>query len=144
MLIGFATTLPSMGVFATVTDVGLVVTYGGGMMVGIPVIVAAILAMLPLRGVHHSIVRAKRSALERVRTEAAREQEAMFASNEGRKTLATQRLPGLLAYEARVERVREWSLDFPAFLRFALYVFIPLGSWVAAAFVERALGAALE
>jgi hypothetical protein len=68
----------------------------------------------------------------------------MLANDEERKTLATLRLPGLEAHEARVERVREWSLDFPVFLRFALYVLIPLGSWVAAAFVERALGVALE
>jgi hypothetical protein len=144
VLIAFALNTPSMVALSTVTDVGLLVTYGGGMMVGFPVIVAAILVMLPLRGVHRSIVRAKRSELEGVRAEVAREREAILANDEERKTLATQRLPGLLAYEARVERVRDWSFDFPALLRFALYVLIPLGSWVAAAFVERALGVALE
>jgi hypothetical protein len=54
------------------------------------------------------------------------------------------RLPGLLAYEARVERVREWPFDLPVLLRFGLYVLILLGSWVAGALVERALGLALD
>ena len=144
ILISFAIMVPTMSVFFTVADVGLVVAYGGGMMLGIPLIVATVLLLLPLRGVHRAIVRAKVSALERVRAEVGQEHEAVLASDQERKTLATQRLPGLLAHEARLERVREWPLDFPSFLRFALYVLIPLGSWVAAAFVERALGAALE
>jgi hypothetical protein len=131
-------------VFTPVFGVEIMLITYGSTIVGIPVVIGAILVMLPLRGIHRSIVRTKSSELERVRTEVAREREAILASDEERKTLATQRLPGLLAYEARVERVREWSLDFPAFLRFALYVLIPLGSWVAAAFVERALGVALE
>jgi hypothetical protein len=142
VLIGFAISMPSMVGFITTTDVAMFITYGGTM-VGIPAILAATLVILPLRGVHRAIVKAKGSALERVRSEVAQEHEAILANDEERKTLATQRLPGLLAHEARLERVKEWSLDFPAFLRFALYVLIPLGSWVAAAVVERALGAAL-
>jgi hypothetical protein len=143
VLIGFAISMPSMVGFITTTDAAMFITYGGTM-VGIPAILAAILVMLPLRGVHRAIVKTKASALERVRAEVSQEHEAILANDEDRKTLATQRLPGLVAHEARLERVKEWSLDFPAFLRFAVYVLIPLGSWVAAAFVERALGAALE
>ena len=143
LLIAFAIIMPSFAALMTTPDLPVVVTYGG-MMVCVPIVVAGILVMVPLRGVHRSIVRTKRSALEAVRAEVAREHEALLASDGERKTLATLRLPGLVAHEARLERVREWPLDFPAFLRFALYVLIPLGSWVAAAFVERALGAALE
>ena len=143
VLIAFAIAMPSFAPFGTTPDVPVVVTYGG-MMVCVPVVVAGVLVIVALRGVHRSIVRAKRSALEAVRAEVAREHKAVLASDEERKTLATLRLPGLVAQEARLERVKEWPLDLPAFLRFALYVLIPLGSWVAAAFVERALGAALE
>ena len=40
--------------------------------------------------------------------------------------------------------VREWPFDAPSMLRFALYLAIPLGSWLGGAFVERLLGAALD
>jgi uncharacterized membrane protein len=139
-----AITMPFVLVFTPVFGVEVMLITYGFTVVGIPVVIGAILVILPLHGIHRAIVRHKTSDLERVRAEIAREREAIAASDEERKTLATQRLPGLLAYEARVERVREWSLDFPAFLRFVLYVLIPLGSWIAAAFVERALGLALE
>ena len=43
-----------------------------------------------------------------------------------------------------LESVREWPFDAPTMLRFALYLAIPLGSWLGGAFVERLLGAALD
>jgi hypothetical protein len=39
-------------------------------------------------------------------------------------------LPGLLAFEKRIEFVREWPFDAPTLTRFFLYIAIPLGSWV--------------
>ena len=53
-------------------------------------------------------------------------------------------LADLIAYETRIENVREWPFDAPTMLRFALYLAIPLGSWLGGAFVERLLGAALD
>ena len=47
------------------------------------------------------------------------------------------RVDELLAWEARIDAVREWPLDTTAVARFALYLLIPLGSWSAAALVER-------
>jgi hypothetical protein len=107
------------------------------------VVLGAIVVIFTARGLHRAIVKAKVVDLEGVRTEIAREREAALGVDEARKTVAGQRLPGLLAYEARVERVREWPFDLPV-LRFGLYVLILLGSWVAAALVERGLGFALD
>jgi hypothetical protein len=52
-------------------------------------------------------------------------------------------LADLLAWEARLERVSTWPFDASLWLRFGLFVALGLGSWVGAALVERALGAAL-
>jgi hypothetical protein len=143
LLIAFAITMTTIPWLFTITDLELLVT-SGVVMLGIPATAGAVLFLLALRGVHRAIVAAKELELDRVRAEVAREREAMVGGNEERKSLAIQRLPDLLDYQAHVERVRDWSFGFPALLRFALYVLIPLGSWVAAAFVERALGLALE
>ena len=43
----------------------------------------------------------------------------------------------LVAYEERTERVREWPFDAPTLFRFALYLLIPLGSWLGGAVMER-------
>ena len=58
VLIGFALAMPSLAPFGMTPNVPVVVTYGG-MMVCVPVVVAGILVMVPLRGVHRSIVRAR-------------------------------------------------------------------------------------
>jgi len=48
------------------------------------------------------------------------------------------------AFEARIEAAREWPFDASTFMRFALYLMIPLGSWLGGAFVERLVDAALQ
>ena len=53
-------------------------------------------------------------------------------------------LADLLAWERRIEAVREWPLDAPMLTRFALYAAIPLGSWLGSAVVERWLGVVLD
>ena len=53
-------------------------------------------------------------------------------------------LADLLAYRSRVEEIREWSLGRPTFARFALYLLIPVGSWLGGAFVERIVDAFLD
>lgn len=54
------------------------------------------------------------------------------------------RLDELVAWEARVESVREWPLDAAALQRFGLYLLIPLGSWSGGALVERLIDRMLE
>ena len=46
------------------------------------------------------------------------------------------RLGGLLAFEARIAGVGEWPFDVGTFVRFALFLALPLGSWIASALVE--------
>ena len=45
----------------------------------------------------------------------------------------------LVAYEARIESVREWPFDSGTLSRFLLYLALPLGSWAGGALVERAI-----
>ncbi len=58
-------------------------------------------------------------------------------------TAAAGRLPALLAYETRIERVSEWPFDSPTLARFGLLLLLPLLSWLGGALVERALDAVL-
>ena len=53
-------------------------------------------------------------------------------------------LPALLAWEARVESIREWPFDTPTLVRFALFLLIPLGSWLGGAVVERVVDLVLD
>ena len=55
-----------------------------------------------------------------------------------------ERLPALLAYEARIERVREWPFDVPTLLRFLALALVAAGSWLGGALVERMLGVFLD
>jgi hypothetical protein len=142
VLVGFGLFVPLIPpVRATVSQVLFVVYV---ILSFSPFAVAAFLMATPVRGVRRAVAREKEAELGRVAGEIARERDALYASEEQRKTRAAARLPGLLAWEARVRAVREWPFDAPALLRFALYVLIPLGSWTASALVERVLGLALD
>jgi hypothetical protein len=93
--------------------------------------------LLPLLGVRQRIREAKQAELGWCR---ARLREARRTLAEGQ---AGARIDELLAWEARVESIREWPLDTTALSRFGLYLLIPLGSWSAAALVERFIDRAL-
>lgn len=93
--------------------------------------------LLPLLGVRRRIREAKQAELGWCR---ARLREARRTLAEGQ---AGARIDELLAWEARVESIREWPLDTTALSRFGLYLLIPLGSWSAAALVERFIDRAL-
>ena len=56
----------------------------------------------------------------------------------------TDRLPALIAYEARITAVREWPFETATLRRFLLFLLIPLASWIGGALVERVVNAALE
>jgi hypothetical protein len=47
------------------------------------------------------------------------------------------RLADLLAYRSLVEQVSELPFDSPALRRIALYLLIPVGSWVASTLVQH-------
>jgi hypothetical protein len=56
---------------------------------------------------------------------------------------AGTRLPGLLAYEARIASVSVWPFDTPTVVRFSLLLALALGSWIGGALVEELLSTAL-
>ena len=95
--------------------------------------------VLPMRGVHRRIHGAKRAELARVR-DGVREERRLVLERRG----SAERLPALLAYEARIERVREWPFDVPTLLRFLVLALVAAGSWLGGAVVERLLGVFLD
>lgn len=99
--------------------------------------------VLPMRGIHRRIRSAKSAELQRVRAE-IRTARAPVLEGAERADAAALRLPALLAYEARIEQVREWPFDAPTLARFSLLVIVAVGSWLGGAIVERLLGLALE
>jgi hypothetical protein len=88
----------------------------------------------PMSGVHDRIRRAKVAELDRVRDEieAASRQEAHDPH-------AAARLPGLIAYEARIQAVREWPFDQSTLIRVATYVLIPAIPWFGEAIASEVL-----
>ena len=94
--------------------------------------------LLPNVGIRSRIRKAKIAELRRVRAAIAGKPGALtdspVAARQERLSLAD-----LLAYQERIESLREWPMDARAFRRFGLYMLIPLGSWLGSALVERGL-----
>jgi hypothetical protein len=105
--------------------------------------VAALVFVLPVRGLRRQIQARKAEQLAKIRGDIRTDQD-LVAKRGPESAEASARLPALLAFEKRLESVREWPFDAPTLTRFFLYVAIPLGSWVGGALVERLLGAALD
>jgi hypothetical protein len=108
-----------------------------------PVPLAAAVFVLPILGLRRQIRARKVEELAKVREDIRIDHE-LVAQRGTESAEAGARLPGLIAYMNQIESVREWPFDAPTLARFFLYVAIPIGSWVCAAFVERLLGAALD
>jgi len=94
---------------------------------------AAFALAIPSWGAHQALASTKQAELARVRHEIGRAREGGEES----------RLPGLLAWEQRVERVSEWPVDAHSLRLTGLTALIPFASWVAGALVERVVEAAL-
>jgi len=84
---------------------------------------------LPLRGAHAAIVREKDAEL-------ARSTAQLRARAEAGAREAPGSLADTLAWRRHVEAVPDWPIDLPTLRRFALYLAIPLGSWLGGALVE--------
>lgn len=99
--------------------------------------------LLPVRGAHRAIRAAKDAELRGVRAAIARTRAAALVAGAD-DAEAAMRLGGLLAFEARIAGVGEWPFDVGTLVRFALFLGLPLGSWIAGALVDwlvsRALG----
>ncbi|MEN8182947.1 MAG: hypothetical protein ABFS46_10480, partial [Myxococcota bacterium] len=94
--------------------------------------------LLPMRGLHRRLRSSRRAELAEVRAAIAAERADLLGG------AAAPRLAALLAYEARIERVREWPFDTPTLLRFLLLALLATGSWLGGAVVERLLGSLLD
>jgi len=130
---------------------GMAIPAGQSFLVGIVLVTAIgsapalIAAAAPLLGARRRLSELKAAELSRAREAidaARREALASPASEAG--TRASARLPGLLAWEARVMDVPVWLFDVSALRKLGLYLLIPLASWICAALVERALETALS
>lgn len=99
-------------------------------------VVGAFTVLLPVRGARRAIRAAKDAELLAIRAAIAHTRNATLnrATENGEDA---GRLGGLLALEQRIVSVGEWPFGIGTFLRFALFIVLPLGSWIAAALVER-------
>jgi hypothetical protein len=97
--------------------------------------VRAFTVLLPVRGAHRAIRAAKNAELLAVRGAIARAHAAAIVGGmEGAE--GAMRLSGLLAFEERIAGVGEWPFDVGTFVRFTLFLALPLGSWIVGALVE--------
>jgi hypothetical protein len=93
----------------------------------VPLIFVVGALVIPTEGARRVIRAAKSKELARVRGQIA----------DARREREDERLPGLLAWESRVAGVAERPIDAATLRRVGLFLFIPLGSWVCGALVER-------
>jgi hypothetical protein len=105
------------------------------------VLAAGASVLLPLRGVHRVIRAAKQTELDWCDAALRRAREAW---SQGRASPGPAGVHELAAYRELIADVREWPLDTTSLIRFVLFVLLPLGSWAAAAFVERAIDSLLS
>lgn len=98
----------------------------------------------PLRGVHEIISRAKEEELARVHDVLRGLREDLLANDPEDSAKASQRISGLIAYEARIAAVRDWPMDVPTIVRFALLLSVAVGSWLGGAVVEMLLGSVID
>jgi len=103
----------------------------------------AILALvIPVWGAHQRIQEVKRDTLRGLRREIQTSEGALHTHPEDGANAS--RLRALLAYEARIERVREWPFDASTVLRMTFYMALGVSSWLGAALVERIVDALLD
>lgn len=111
-----------------------------GLAAGTAIFVGSGLALaLPMRGVHRRITQAKAAELDWVEGK-IREQRTILKSGQDR---TSGDLSDLASYRELVRAVPDWPISASGYVRFALYLLIPVVSWAAAAMVERFIDALL-
>ena len=78
-----------------------------------------------------------------MRSEIRRDREAVAALG-SEADAAARRLPGLLAFEARIAAAREWPFDAATLRRFGILLLLPVLSWLGGALVERGVDQILD
>ena len=110
---------------------------------GITLGIAAITLVAPVRSTASAIRSAKQAELERIDA-AIRGDRSGLADSRIADRAAELSLADLIAYRGLVDSISEWPFDAPTLTRFALYLLIPLVSWVGGALVERGLSLFLD
>ena len=110
-------------------------------MASFAMLIATIGLMLPLLGVRERIRATKSREIDwcDVRLRSARD-----ALKQTNARVPVGEFSELYAYRRCLDEVRDWALDTPSFVRFALYLLIPIGSWLGGALVERLVDAAVR
>ena len=106
-------------------------------------LIATFMLVDPARLIHRRLREKKRLELTRVRERITRARDASLR-DDPESTAEALRLPGLVAYEARIKAVSEWPFDIPTLLRFSALLLLAAGSWLGGAVVERLLGTVLD
>jgi len=106
-------------------------------------VIATVSLVRPVQIVRVRLSEAKEAELDRVR---ARINAAKASALEGDSKAVSEAslLAGLIAYESRIDSVREWPFDVSTMVRFGALSLLAVGSWLGGAVVERVLGAMLE
>jgi hypothetical protein len=105
--------------------------------------IAGLALWLPVRGVHKRVAALRAAELARVEAALRGEPGALVGSRIEERGSELD-LADLLAYRSFVAGVRSLPFEGPALGRIALFVLIPIGSWVGGALVERAVEAMLR
>jgi hypothetical protein len=115
-----------------------------GLSIGIwifTIVVAAVGLLLPLVGIRRLIRSTRSRELKWCDAELRSARDEMKGREEAGQA---GRFGELYAYRQRLGEVSEWPLDAPSFVRFSLYLLIPLGSWLGGALVERLVDAVVQ
>jgi hypothetical protein len=114
-----------------------------------PYLLAILLSMavyafvVPLVGAHGTILAVKNSELDRLRDE-IRIERAVITEKGLDEPAPNAKLANLIAYFQLIKGVREWPINAAGLLKFFLYLFIGLGSWLGGAVVELLLDRTLS
>jgi hypothetical protein len=98
---------------------------------------------LPTSGVRQRLLAAKRAELARLHRALRGDREALRGLAVGRRA-PEPGLADLLAYERFLQRLPTTPFEQGSWIRFGLYLALPLGSWLGGAFAERLLAALLD
>lgn len=114
-----------------------------------PYLLAVLLSMavyafiVPLIGAHSRILSVKTSELDRLRYEIRIERAVVTEKNVDDNS-SNARLANLISCYQLIKGAREWPINAAGLLKFLLYLFIGLGSWLGGAVVELLLDRTLS
>ena len=100
----------------------------------IPVSIA--LLIMPMNSIRDRISKEKHIELARIQSAMHGDRSALLESPISRDASYVG-FTGLVLYRQMINEINEWPIDYPVFMRLALYVVIPLLTWFGAAIVER-------